>query len=241
MVSVAMATYNGERYIKEQIESILLNLGEDDELVISDDGSTDRTIYFIEQFRDRRIRIIEGPRKGLVKNFEHAIANCSGDYIFLSDQDDIWEKGKVDRVLPYFREAHYILVQHDAVIVDGAGNVLFPSFANMRRVRTGLLKNLIRNTYHGCCIAFKKELVQEILPFPDNIYLHDEWIGLIAELNGRTIFIEDNLLKYRRHGENVSQFEHHTLRVMFIHRLNYSVAIMKYLKMSIFWGKRRRK
>ena len=84
-VSVAMATYNGEKYIKEQIETILNNLDDKDELVISDDGSSDMTIEIINKINDKRIKLLEGPRKGLKKNFENAIKNTTGDVIFLSE------------------------------------------------------------------------------------------------------------------------------------------------------------
>ena len=93
-VSVAMASFNGEKYISTQIKTILENLTENDELVISDDGSTDGTRRIIEGFNDSRIRLLEGPKQGVKKNFENAIRNCSGKYIFLSDQDDVWMCGK---------------------------------------------------------------------------------------------------------------------------------------------------
>ena len=91
-ISVAMATYNGEKYIKKQIESILINLNKDDELIISDDGSKDKTLDIIKSIKDKRIKIISGPKQGVIKNFENALNNCTGEYIFLSDQDDIWGK-----------------------------------------------------------------------------------------------------------------------------------------------------
>ena len=190
-VSVAMATYNGEKYIKEQIETILNNLDDKDELVISDDGSSDMTIEIINKINDKRIKLLEGPRKGLKKNFENAIKNTTGDVIFLSDQDDIWMENKVEKVLECFNNNNYILIQHDAVVVDENDKVIYESFAEHRKVKTGVIKNLIKNSYHGCCIAFRKELIKEILPIPDNVYLHDEWIGIVAELNGKTYFLDE--------------------------------------------------
>ena len=103
-ISVAMASYNGEKYIKEQIRSILENLDEHAELVISDDGSTDETVAIVKEMarNDKRVKLIFGPGKGIKKNFEYAIANCTGEYIFLSDQDDIWAKNKVKVVMQTF-------------------------------------------------------------------------------------------------------------------------------------------
>lgn len=229
-VSVAMATYNGEKYIKEQIETILNNLDDKDELVISDDGSSDMTIEIINKINDKRIKLLEGPRKGLKKNFENAIKNTTGDVIFLSDQDDIWMENKVEKVLECFNNNNYILIQHDAVVVDENDKVIYESFAEHRKVKTGVIKNLIKNSYHGCCIAFRKELIKEILPIPDNVYLHDEWIGIVAELNGKTYFLDEKLTKYRRHSENTSSFKHLPVKEMFLNRVNYTKEIYKYNK-----------
>ena len=229
-VSVAMATYNGEKYIKEQIETILNNLDDKDELVISDDGSSDMTIEIITKITDNRIKLLEGPRKGLKKNFENAIKNTTGDVIFLSDQDDIWMENKVEKVLECFNNNNYILIQHDAVVVGENDKVIYESFAEHRKVKTGVIKNLIKNSYHGCCIAFRKELIKEILPIPDNVYLHDEWIGIVAELNGKTYFLDEKLIKYRRHSENTSSFKHLPVKEMFLNRVNYTKEIYKYNK-----------
>lgn len=234
-ISVAMATYNGEKYIKEQIETILKNLNDNDELVISDDGSSDMTVEIIKSFNDKRIKLIDGPKKGLKQNFNNAIKNTSGDIIFLSDQDDVWMENKVDKIVECFESNDYILIQHDAIVVDENDNVLFESFAAHRKVKTGIIKNLIKNSYHGCCIAFRKELKNEILPIPDNIYLHDEWIGLVAELNGKTYFLNEKLIKYRRHSENNSSFQHLPIKQMLKNRVNYAKEIVKYV------NKRRKK
>ena len=228
-VSVAMATYNGEKYIKEQIETILQNLQENDELVISDDNSYDNTINIIKSFNDKRIKLIAGPQKGLKQNFNNAIKNTTGDYIFLSDQDDIWMPNKVDKICEIFKKSNYILIQHDAIVVDENDNVIFDSFAEHRKVKTGIIKNLIKNSYHGCCIAFRKELKEKILPIPDNIYLHDQWIGMIAEVEGKTYFLNEKLMKYRRHSENNSSFKHLSIGKMFKNRVCYLKSLMKYL------------
>lgn len=232
-ISVAMATYNGERYIKKQIQTILENLKKYDELIISDDGSTDKTIEIIKKFNDNRIKLLEGHRKGIKKNFENAINNCSGDIIFLSDQDDIWMKDKVKIVKNYFnKNEKLILIQHDAIVVDDKENVIYQSFAEHRKVKTGIIKNLIKNSYHGCCMAFRKELINEIIPIPNNIYLHDEWIGLIAELNGKTKFVGEKLIKYRRYDGNSSSFTHLPIKKMIKNRVNYIKEIIKYKRNS---------
>ena len=120
MISVCMATYNGGKYIKEQLDSILPQLGKEDELVISDDGSKDNTYSIIQSYGDERIKLFYNHGKhGFVGNFENALKQCKGDYIFLSDQDDIWKVNKVSVVMEKLKD--YSLVIHDAEIVDGEG------------------------------------------------------------------------------------------------------------------------
>ena len=228
-ISVAMATYNGEKYIKEQIDSILKNLSPSDELVISDDGSTDNTMNIIKSYNDNRIKIIEGPRQGLKANFNNAIKNTNGDIIFLSDQDDLWYENKVNEIRKIFDTKDYILIQHDARVIDEKGNVIFDSFAKHRNVKNGIIKNLIKNSYHGCCIAFRKELKKYIIPIPNNIYLHDQWIGMIAELEGKTLFFNKKLMDYKRHTNNVSSFKHLSIFNMIKNRLMYFMALCLYL------------
>ena len=207
MISVAMATYNGEKYIKEQLDSILINITENDEIVISDDGSSDRTIDIIKSYKDSRIKIYDGPQKGLVQNFANSIIHCGGDIIFLCDQDDVWYSDKVHFVCSEFQKnPKCVLVEHDARII-GENNVLQNSFFEYRKVRTGFLKNIIRNTYHGCLMAFKKELIPDMMPFPASGCLHDQWIGLMAEKKGKIVLLDKVLMDYKRHESNASSFK----------------------------------
>ena len=222
-----MATYNGEKYIKEQIESILVNLNEEDELIISDDGSTDGTIEIINSFIDKRIKVFKGPRKGINKNFENAILNCNGDYIFLSDQDDYWYPNKVRTVLNAFKDG-YILVQHNARVVDSNGSPLINSFSSYRKVRGGFFNNWLRNTYHGCLMSFSKDLVKYILPFPKRGCFHDQWIGMIANAKGKTTFIDDILVDYKRYGNNQSSFKRHPFFIQLRNRIYIGINLMLY-------------
>ena len=143
-VSVAMATYNGEKYIEEQIKSILSNLSSNDEVIISDDGSTDKTMEIINSFHDERIRVIDGPKKGVIKNFENAIKNCNGDYIFLSDQDDIWCSKKVTTILNIFKnDSSTVLIVHDNKMIDAKLNTICDSFFRFRNRLPKMIMNRI--------------------------------------------------------------------------------------------------
>ena len=209
-VSVAMATYNGEKYIKEQIESILCQLKGEDELVISDDGSNDETISIINEYmrEDKRIKLLSGPRSGVKQNFANAIENTKGKYIFLSDQDDVWMSNKIERVLKYFIKEDFSLIVHNAEIVNENLKKNLKSFFEYRKSGAGVIKNIYKNTYIGCCMAFDSKIKKDILPIPDNIEMHDQWIGIINDKKyKKSFFLNEQLIKYRRHENNVSQMK----------------------------------
>lgn len=227
MISVAMTSYNGEKYIERQISSVLKNLGKNDELVVSDDGSTDRTLDIIHGFYDDRIRIVDGPHQGLVKNFENAVNECKGNYIFLSDQDDYWYEGKVKKVIECFEKNKPILIEHNARVVDEKETVIYPSFFEYRRVRRGVVKNTIRNTYHGCLMAFDSSIKPFIIPFPNSGCFHDQWIGIIADYIGDVCYLDDILMDYVRHDENMSSFEHLPLIRQLSDRIKLSMHLLK--------------
>lgn len=227
-ISVAMATYNGEKFIKDQLESIIKQLSNNDEIVVSDDGSTDNTINIINSFNDKRIRIIDGPKNGVKKNFENAISNCNGKYIFLSDQDDIWSDNKIKRVLETFEKEKCSCVVHDCLVFDSdTKKTIMDSFYNFRKSKVGVLKNIWKNSYIGCCMAFDRDLIKYIVPIPNNIEMHDQWIGIISEKKGKSIFINDILLHYRRHSKNVSELEHHPLTKMIKNRIIFIKELMR--------------
>lgn len=216
MISVCVAAFNGEKYIEEQILSVLRNLDSQDEIIISDDGSSDRTRRIVDDLaeKDRRIRIIDGPRKGLIKNFENAIVHSKGDIIFLCDQDDVWKDNKVKTVLDIFRNTDCTLVMHDACIVDSNLRILGCSFFEFKKCKKGYWRNLIKNSYIGCCMAFKRSILDYAIPFPDNIPMHDQWIGLLSERVGKVEFCNEQLLLYRRHSNNASEMTHLPLSEM---------------------------
>ena len=204
MVSVCIATYNGARYIREQIDSILFQLGDDDEIIISDDGSTDSTIEILNSFGDPRIKVIRNEgMHGVNANFENAILNASGDYIFLSDQDDVWLEGKVKRCMDGLCEADLVL--HDAMIADKDLTSQNKTLFSELKIMKGFGANFIRNRFTGCCMAFRREILQYILPFPKKVsFYHDSWTGLLVLLRGTVVIIDEPLIMFRRHISNSS-------------------------------------
>lgn len=212
MISVCMASHNGERYIKQQIESILSQLGVDDELIISDDGSTDATIAIIESFLDSRIQLLHytyaTERKHryasttykVTANFENALKHAKGDYIFLSDQDDIWSCERVKVILPLL--IRYALVESNNSIIDDKGNVIIEREFDTTPIT---FRGLFRLPFRGCCCAFRREVLEMALPFPEDCIMHDAWIGLVAHIIcGSTYFENRSLIAYRRYDGNVS-------------------------------------
>ena len=204
MISVCIASYNGERFIREQIDSILRQLSSDDEIIVSDDGSTDDTISIINSIDDKRIRIIEGPRKhSPTLNFECAMKEAKGDYIFLADQDDVWKSNKVEVCMKWLQK--YDCVVSDAEVTDSNLNTLYPSLYAIMQVRQGRIYNTIwKNGYTGCCMAFRRNVLNASLPFPKNIPMHDIWIGNVAAYKYNMKFIPDKLIYFRRHNETIS-------------------------------------
>lgn len=243
MISVCLASYNGELYIREQLNSILSQLGVDDEIIISDDSSNDGTIKVIQSYDDPRIILLEsmpGTKKlGVVKNFERAIRHASGDYIFLSDQDDIWLEGKVTSVIDALQ--NNLLVVTDCRVVDLHLQEINKSFFQLRRSGKGVIKNILKNSYLGCCMAFQKELLEVALPFPNKIAMHDIWLGCLADTLGQAYFIEQPFLLYRRHGKNASPTaERSTLSLCdkISYRLILVICLFFRLFTNRFWDKK---
>jgi glycosyltransferase involved in cell wall biosynthesis len=203
MISVCIATYNGEKYIAEQLNSILCQLDEKDEVIISDDSSTDQTLEIIKGFNDHRIKIFAGNKfANPIYNFENAIKMASGEFIFLSDQDDYWMPTKVEEMIKVLQTN--LLVVSDCYMGDQDLNIIKESYFEWRDSKQGLIKNIWRNSYLGCCMAFDRKILKRILPFPKNIPMHDMWIGLITETIKKPFFLQKPLIIYRRHGGNAT-------------------------------------
>jgi glycosyltransferase involved in cell wall biosynthesis len=202
-ISVCMATYNGAAFIRPQIDSIVSQLGPDDEIIFSDDGSTDQTHAIIQSYNNNRFKLIVNERSGSpAKNFERGLSHCSGDYIFLADQDDVWMPEKVKQVMHYLKT--FDLVLTDCSIIDEHGHELTSSFFSKQKSKKGLFSNLLQNSYMGCCMAFNRKVLDRVLPFPEALKAHDQWIGLVGEKYFNVHFLKETLVQYRRHGNNYS-------------------------------------
>ena len=215
MITVCIPTYNGEKYIEEQLHSILRQLSSDDQVVISDDGSNDKTIEKIRAIADSRIEIYINRKqinryRGIFdiifkinRNMQNALKHAKGDYIFLADQDDIWLDNKVERIVEELKDADCII--HDCVVINDTKKVISESFFdNYIKPNPTIVGTFIQSPFMGCCMGFKSNVLKKSIPFPSFPIEHDTWIGLCALKIGKVKIINDKLINYRRHELNVS-------------------------------------
>lgn len=214
-ISIALCTYNGERFLREQLESFLLQTRKPNELVIGDDCSTDNTVAIIDEFAAGAgfpVRVEVSDRNlGSTKNFEKTIQRCSGDLIFLADQDDVWLPKKIERIAAEFLRSERVgLVFTDAELVDDSmkplndrlWNYSFPPDRRARAETTAFYKTLLEgNVVTGATAAFRSEYVRHFVPVPDNFrnLIHDAWIALVISVNAEIAFINEPLVRYRQH------------------------------------------
>jgi glycosyltransferase involved in cell wall biosynthesis len=205
LVSVVMCTYNGEKYLAEQLNSILEQTYPNIEVVIIDDCSTDNTLSIIRQYEALHSNIkifVNQQNLGYVKNFEKGMMLATGSYIALSDQDDIWEKEKITVLVDEIED--YEIVYCNSLIIDEAGNSLNKKLFDKKRLPhfDNCLNFTIGNTPPGHAMLITKELTQRCFPFPDMIP-HDRWLGFVAACKHPVKFVDMTMVKYRRHPQNV--------------------------------------
>ena len=206
-VSVCMAVFNGAAFLRPQLESILEQLRPSDEVIVVDDASRDDSPVMLQNLAERRLHVFHNEHNlGLLGTFERALTLAHGDIVFLSDQDDVWLPGKVEKVLEVFSsDPHVTLVASDAMLIDEQGRTLADSFfASRGRFSAGVLHNLIKNKYLGCTLAFRRMMLDKFLPIPPDVPMHDMWFGMLNDIYGKTFFIDEALIAYRRHSRNVS-------------------------------------
>lgn len=200
-MSVCLAIYNGEKFIREQMKSITSQLDECDEIIIVDDCSTDNTISAIEEMNNYRMKIYRNEKNiGVVKSFERSLSFAEGHYIILADQDDVWLPGRMDCIRREIKSSDVLLL--NAKIVDEKLNDSGANLFDTVGIREGFFANIFKNSFVGCCMAFKKDILKIALPFPHGLPWHDWYIGLIGELFFRVKRIDEPYLLYRRHAKN---------------------------------------
>lgn len=214
-VSVVLCTYNGEEFLAQQLESILAQTVVPDEIIISDDGSTDSTLAIARDFSARHpaltwsIAARKAPL-GVTENFASALVTARGDLIALSDQDDLWEPHRISAAMSAFRDESILLVHSDATLVDSEGARLGSLMStlnltsgerealNSGRALDALMR---RNLVTGATVMMRRTLLESALPIPQS-WVHDEWLALIAASRRGLVFVDQPLIRYRQHGSN---------------------------------------
>ena len=212
-IDILLATYNGEKYLKEQIDSILNQTYKNIRLVISDDCSKDSTRKILKEYEtDERVEIhYQNNNQGYVKNFEYLLKQVTSDFYMLSDQDDVWLPEKIEKTYYTLLEKNADLVFGDLEVVNENLKTIYPSFNKFmlldRRIRKYIDSyrlNYLYNCITGCTVMAKKNMIKKILPFPSKskYVAHDHWMGIIISLNGKVAYMPEKYIKYRQHGNN---------------------------------------
>lgn len=212
-VDILLATYNGENYLVEQLESILSQTYSNFRLLISDDCSTDGTRKILEEYKERDSRIqlfFQGKNLGVIKNFEYLLKKVESKYYMLSDQDDIWKENKIEKSVEKLENSESDLVYTDLEVVDANLNVTYESYWKLKGIYKKIKKYnnfealYLNNFVTGCTLISKGEYIRDVLPLPDTskFVLHDYWIALIVSQKGKISYIEEPLIKYRQHKNN---------------------------------------
>lgn len=240
-----MATYNGEKYIKEQLSSIMCQLGSDDEVIIGDDQSTDNTVKLINSFNDSRIKILVNEKNiGYVNNFENCLNRSTGEYIFISDQDDIWPPGRVQSMIRAMNESGRMVlvggyqpfeISFDTLHIQPSQRL--PTSLPTRGIDGNRLENLYhlfvgrRIPYFGSCMLLKRDSLKYILPFAMKRIGHDHWIAIAANLKNDISHLNEVVTFRRIHFSNITNINRNAFKKI-SSRLIWLNAIIKFL-----WGR----
>ena len=213
-IDVLLATYNGEKYLREQIDSILNQTYQNIQLIISDDCSKDNTRKILKEYeeKDSRVKVYDQDENiGCIKNFEFLLKQVKNEIYMLSDQDDVWMPEKIEKTYEQLENEKADLVFGDLEVVDSNLEIIYPSFNDFmklsrkikRHINTNEL-NYLYNCVTGCTIMSRKKWIDKILPLPVNskYVLHDHWIGLMISLKGKLAYLPEKYIKYRQHEDN---------------------------------------
>jgi glycosyltransferase involved in cell wall biosynthesis len=227
-----MATYNGQQYIAEQIDSILPQLLSTDELIVCDDASSDATVKIAHSYSDPRIKIVANASNiGHARNFERAIQNAKGEVIFLSDQDDVWVSGRVEVMLSaLILESQSCVVSMFGFLPDplerGAQRDIPFSNAGVPLIDLFRLIAGVKVSYFGCCMAFRRSLLHLVLPFPRHVDAHDHWISVCALVERSICYTNAVTLNRRIHDANVSSKKRRSLWRITVSRVKLSMLVI---------------
>lgn len=213
-IDILLATYNGEKYLKELLDSILNQTYKNIRLIISDDCSKDNTREILKEYSKKDSRIVlyaQEHNLGYVKNFEFLLKKVESNLYMLSDQDDVWLPEKVEKSVQKLKAEDADLVFGDLEVVDKDLKTIYPSFNDFMLLSRKIEKyiksyklNYLYNCITGCTVLAKSKFIPKILPIPTNskYFIHDHWIGIIMSTYGKVAYMPEKYIKYRQHGDN---------------------------------------
>ncbi|MEN3110457.1 glycosyltransferase family 2 protein [Uliginosibacterium paludis] len=215
-VEILLSTYNGEKFLREQLDSLLAQTYQDWRLVVRDDGSTDATLAILSEYAQsfpaRFDLLSDGQRLGAKHSFSALMARSTAPYLAFCDQDDLWMPEKLEVMMNALREQEQlageempVLVHCDLALVDVGLQPIAPSFwafQGIRAERNAPEQLLVENTVTGCATLFNRALLAKAQPVPDSAYMHDYWLALVASCCGRIVTLPQALILYRQHGHN---------------------------------------
>ena len=211
MIAILLATYNGEKYIRDQIDSILCQSFSAFRLYISDDCSTDKTLDILNEYvkKDNRVHVVSQKENiGHLKNFEYLLRNVKEEIIFLSDQDDVWYKNKIEKTLNFYNQNNVSLVHTDLEVVDEKLSLINKSmFKGMNLINNRIKGDkfsdyILENRATGCTMCFHREILDTALPFNKEMLVHDWWLALCAFKYRGVKVLNEPTIKYRQHNQN---------------------------------------
>ena len=212
-IDILLATYNGQEFLREQIDSILNQSYQDFNLIISDDSSEDETYKILKEYekKDSRIRLFRQEKNlGLIQNFEFLLKQVTSDYFMFSDQDDIWKENKIEKSINKLKQEKAALVYTDLEIVDKNLEIIYPSYWKYKNIYKKIKKYnnfealYLNNFVTGCTILAKSNYIKDIVPLPktSKFMLHDYWTALVIASKDKIAYLDEPTIKYRQHKNN---------------------------------------
>lgn len=206
LVSIALCTYNGERFLQQQLDSLVNQSYDNLEIIAVDDKSTDNTLAILKMYETKYkfLKIHQNETNiGFRLNFETALLKCSGEFLALCDQDDIWDLDKIKVQVENINEN--TLVYHDSALIDSNGLKLNKNISDVINMYSGNKHHyfLFENCISGHTCLFSRSLLKDLLPLPETVY-HDRWLGFIATLRGNVLYLDQTLVDYRQHSSSTT-------------------------------------
>ena len=225
-ISVCLASYNGAQYISAQVRSILNDLGPDDELIVVDDASTDETVEVLNRIKDMRLKTYtRNVNRGHVDTFEECLRYARGEYVALSDQDDLWPKGRTQILMDHL-QGHELAVGCYTILNNESSGITLEAKHSGQGVRNIIALLLGRRPYFGSCMMMTAELKERILPFPRGVEAHDHWIAIAANTIGSVNHVPSPPVTIRReHSGNLTPRSRRPVDKLIATRINQTRLI----------------